>query len=1545
MKHAKRMLVFGFLVAALSSASLAANFEKSKTYTENLFTDVPSTEWYADEVKSTYELGLMNGIGDSLFDPNGKVTVAEAVTMASRANAIWENAAIPTAAEGEEWYTPYVNYAISHGFLTEDQFDSYDRAAKRYEVAVLFENAMPDGYFTAKNTVSEIPDVSEKSDYADELLTLYRAGVVMGSDSYGNFHPEDNITRAESAAIINRVALPENRLEKTLDLYSTDGAYLLVYNDSFDSWGGKEGINSGWTLDNRGGSPRTNISDSYGSLADVSTEYGTAMIREFNNTTTGLVRLDATFSISQNSDGIYMDFRNKDGEPVYRLEVKDHAWTYLNADGTTTPIYTFVDNEASFTFTLYIDLDNNRSTTEINGKDCGTYPLATSGKATNLQNYRYGTTEESTGVIRGTAMSVVVNYSVYESNFSLAAASKRYEEFRPVSGIAVAESALLLKNGQSAVYYFMSGSSEVAVFTADDKNFYVNGQTVYENYVRTVMYTFRLEMNTETQTIIVRVNGRIVAEVPFASAATSIDNYTVVNPNEEDSVSPYYLRIFEKKIADDYVPVPVKPAGEEKYNVGINICSLWRNGMHSGWACITPYDEIRPVLGYYDEGNPETADWEIKYMVEHGIDFQAFCWFPGRNTVPIDVFSNDYHLKDGYMNAEYSYMMKYCLIWEAAAGATPTNMDQWKQFFVPCLIEHYFKDERYMTIDNKLLLYVFTPDKLYGSKGFNSVETCREALDYLEEEVKKLGFDGMIYIGSNAASSETLKNAGFDATSAYNWGASGYKLETNQQSNISNAQDTNVYTIPTLSVGFNSVAWGGSRSPLMTASDLKKAAVWARDEFSPTYAEKDTWQENLYMISTWNEYGEGTYVMPCEKLNGFGYLDAIREAFTEEKTDSSLNTVPTANQLRRINRMYPQHQKLLRKNGDYVKPVKEIDPSEYETVLTVIPATHPGAINASGVDGFSKNEDGSISGTTNSPDNYLAFGNGNSLDLSKATLVKITAKLPIGKSLRMYFVPEHDQTWNEAKACGAKASETGDFEEYYLDFSENKNWTGTLKWYRIDPTGSSGDEFVIKSIEFLGTEAASPEEVLTLTVNDTTVDMKLPPAKASNGDYLIAFDMSIGLEFLFNTYCNWDDQAQILTVNGCGHTVKYVVGKDFYYLDGKSKQLGYTMYLFDGLPMIPLKKFCEDMGYTYEMTENGAVVTTTEKEVKKAFFEAKESRTPYSWEFNVNGDNEGWTTGAMTLLTSDGYMSCKSTSNYADPALSLSITPFEAEKYNKIAFRVRYEYTPTFVDVKDEDGNPTGETEERFESLTMYFATSSDNSLSEAKTIKLRLKDNSSHGEWEEYEAEITNSAWKDKITQLRFDPFNAVGQIDIDYIRILEDPEYEAKKNAPKPFELVNPNAEGEKVGFISHNANVSIVMDPIEGNDKCYAFIPKNNEQSWTYAMQDVYFTDGATYLIEYDIAYASLGTDTAIEAGTKSGSALCNFQYGGDHVVDGSSAVFTAGGEWVHVSVKHTVKLSEEGSQTKGRFSIFSNPSEGKGVGFYLDNVKVTEILPKK
>ena len=92
----KNKALFAAALAVTMTVGASAAFTKTNTYTEGQFTDVPSAEWYAKEVKSTFELGLMNGIGGGLFDPDGNVTVAEAITMASRAASINAGETIPS---------------------------------------------------------------------------------------------------------------------------------------------------------------------------------------------------------------------------------------------------------------------------------------------------------------------------------------------------------------------------------------------------------------------------------------------------------------------------------------------------------------------------------------------------------------------------------------------------------------------------------------------------------------------------------------------------------------------------------------------------------------------------------------------------------------------------------------------------------------------------------------------------------------------------------------------------------------------------------------------------------------------------------------------------------------------------------------------------------------------------------------------------------------------------------------------------------------------------------------------------------------------------------------------------------------------------------------------------------------------------------------------------------------------------------------------------------------------------------------------------------
>lgn len=213
MKNLKRVFLAAVLFLSMAVMAGASGFVPQYTFTPDQFSDVPEEEWYYDSVGSTYELGLMNGTGGGLFEPNREMTVAEVITLASRAAAICAGESIDTAADGA-WYMPYVRYAVEKSLIREDSFDDYEREAKRLEVAQIFAKVLEMTEKEPYNEVESIPDVSENKPYHASVLALYRCGVMMGSDAYGNFFPENSIIRSEVSAVISRIAFPEKPVKE-----------------------------------------------------------------------------------------------------------------------------------------------------------------------------------------------------------------------------------------------------------------------------------------------------------------------------------------------------------------------------------------------------------------------------------------------------------------------------------------------------------------------------------------------------------------------------------------------------------------------------------------------------------------------------------------------------------------------------------------------------------------------------------------------------------------------------------------------------------------------------------------------------------------------------------------------------------------------------------------------------------------------------------------------------------------------------------------------------------------------------------------------------------------------------------------------------------------------------------------------------------------------------------------------------------------------------------------------------------------------------------
>ncbi len=253
MKHTFRTVLLALLVTAGITLSARAEmlFPTTAVYTDS-FVDVHAEDWFYLNVATLYELGLTNGKGDSAhFEPESDLTVAEAVTLAARLRSLYDFGESETGAsffraEGEAWYAPYYAYLRYSGVIDASFTADPDLPASRAEVAHLLANVLPDEVYEDLNNdrVTEgfasgqyIRDVNEYTPYYEDILSLYRRGILSGADSFGSFEPDSPIRRSEIAAMLTRITDTDLRItlrwEIRDELYITSLAELVNNTKAF----------------------------------------------------------------------------------------------------------------------------------------------------------------------------------------------------------------------------------------------------------------------------------------------------------------------------------------------------------------------------------------------------------------------------------------------------------------------------------------------------------------------------------------------------------------------------------------------------------------------------------------------------------------------------------------------------------------------------------------------------------------------------------------------------------------------------------------------------------------------------------------------------------------------------------------------------------------------------------------------------------------------------------------------------------------------------------------------------------------------------------------------------------------------------------------------------------------------------------------------------------------------------------------------------------------------------------------------------------------
>jgi len=176
------------------------------------FRDMGGTQWAAPYVSELAFQGIVQGVGNGDFRPNGPVTRAEAIAMITRA--FWTGSSVPTttlaftdAASIPSWADASVEEAIQMGMLTNSGTLDPNGDASRAQVVTWIVAGMGlsgQAATTATTDLTAFRDASQipPGDEGDMALGV-QLGLINGVSST-QLAPDMTITRAQVAALIAR---------------------------------------------------------------------------------------------------------------------------------------------------------------------------------------------------------------------------------------------------------------------------------------------------------------------------------------------------------------------------------------------------------------------------------------------------------------------------------------------------------------------------------------------------------------------------------------------------------------------------------------------------------------------------------------------------------------------------------------------------------------------------------------------------------------------------------------------------------------------------------------------------------------------------------------------------------------------------------------------------------------------------------------------------------------------------------------------------------------------------------------------------------------------------------------------------------------------------------------------------------------------------------------------------------------------------------------------------------------------------------------------
>ncbi len=171
------------------------------------FSDIDSVAWAKEAIEVLASRGIINGIGNNLFNPDGYITREQFVKIAVGAfvpDAAMANPEFSDVISGA-WYEDFIRKAYAKGIangMGNGKFGVGENITRQDMCVMIYNAAIAAGMTFETTKDDEFEDDYLISDYAKEAVyALKNAGAVSGVNDF-EFEPQGNATRAQAAKII-----------------------------------------------------------------------------------------------------------------------------------------------------------------------------------------------------------------------------------------------------------------------------------------------------------------------------------------------------------------------------------------------------------------------------------------------------------------------------------------------------------------------------------------------------------------------------------------------------------------------------------------------------------------------------------------------------------------------------------------------------------------------------------------------------------------------------------------------------------------------------------------------------------------------------------------------------------------------------------------------------------------------------------------------------------------------------------------------------------------------------------------------------------------------------------------------------------------------------------------------------------------------------------------------------------------------------------------------------------------------------------------------